>query len=97
MSFNLTHLQKRSRRAGDCNNHDDCNNDSLCVQNPSQALGQCLGDPQGEDIKAANENRPLWNNGFDIDYCIPACPVLLERVRQGEHAFLQQKHKISNC
>ena len=83
--YNLTQLQQKSQHAGDCKDHTDCNIDgvfaSVCVQNPTRPLGPCLGDPQSSDIKAADATRPLWNNNQDIDYCVPACRVLLENER----------------
>lgn len=39
---------------GDCTVHSDCRDDSVCVQDPTQPLGPCVGNPQGNDVYAAN-------------------------------------------
>ena len=83
--YNLTQLKLKSRHIIDCKDHTDCSIDgvfiSVCVQNPTRPLGPCLGDPQSSDIKAADATRALWDNNQEIDYCVPACRVLLGNER----------------
>jgi hypothetical protein len=77
---------------GDCDRNSDCPETSVCVQNPSKALGPCIGDPQGDDqFRADKTMKPerrefVFNNvtSQEIDYCIPACQKLLQYLEDAK-------------
>ena len=87
---------------GDCTIHNDCRGDSVCVQDPTQPLGPCIGDPQGADVYAADPTtgRAEWTFTRNMaDYCVPACSALLEDQQhvRDTNEDLSESYFLSFC